>query len=90
MAVSEEATGVGDDLLHMEAGSLVDALCVVDADKERSGQAAVRDTAVVWALGVGEGKTRRSGLALGSFVDVGCCDSRALVVAGDARQCNVL
>jgi hypothetical protein len=90
VAVSKEATGVSDDLLDMEAGSIVDALGVVGADKEWSCQAAVRDTAVVWALGIGEGKTRRSRLALGSFVDVGCCGGRTLIIAGYARQCNVL
>jgi hypothetical protein len=70
VAISEETTGVGYDLLDMKASSVVDTLSVIGADKEWSGEAAVGHTAVVWSLGVREGKTRRSSLAFYALVDV--------------------
>jgi hypothetical protein len=60
VAVREEARWVGDDLSDVE----------VHTSGERAGQAAVRDAAVVGSLGVGEGKTRWSGLADGGFMNV--------------------
>lgn len=75
VAISEEATGVGYNLLDVETGSLVLAcLCVGDIDKEWSSQAAIGHTSVVWSLGVGEGKARRSSLALHTLVDMCGCN----------------
>lgn len=54
MRVSEEAAWVLDNLVNMEASSVVNTIGVVGADEERSLQAAVRGTALIGPGGVGE------------------------------------
>jgi hypothetical protein len=91
VAVSEEATGVGNDLADVEASSLVSTSHgVVDANEEGSGQAAVGDTAAVRSLGVGEGKTRWAGGALLALVDMCGCDGGRHVLASYTGECDVL
>jgi hypothetical protein len=70
VAIREEARWVGDDLSDVEVQTSVSSSGAVDTSGERAGQAAVRDAAVVGSLGVGEGKTRWSGLADGGFMNV--------------------
>lgn len=75
VAIGEEAAGVGNDLSDMKPCSIINTSSIVGADEEWSSQAAVRDTAVVGTLGVGESKARWAGLALNGLVNVGSSDS---------------
>jgi hypothetical protein len=69
--VSEETTGVRNDLPDVEARTSVCACGGVDASPEGTGLAAVGDTTAVRSYGVGKGDTRWARDALGGLVDVG-------------------
>lgn len=90
VAICKEAAGVGDDLSDVKPDSVIHTSSVVGADEEWSSQAAVRDTAVVGTLGIGESKARWTSFALNGLVNVGSGDSRREVFAGNARQCDIL
>jgi hypothetical protein len=90
VAVSEEATGVRNNLSDVEGSTVVSTGSVVGTSNKRSGQAAVRDTTVVGSLWVGECKTRRAGLALDGLVDVGCCDGGGEIFTCDTGKGDVL
>jgi len=87
--ISEEATGVRDDLPDMEASTVVDASGVVGTGHEGSCRAAVGDTAVVRSLGVGESDARRTSRALLRLVNVCGSDGRGPVFTGDTAECDV-
>jgi hypothetical protein len=90
MRIREEALRVVDDLLDLEARSIVDAGSVVRSDEERASQAAIRDTEVIRSFRVGECETRRASLALHGLVDMGCSDGRGAVIASDTGERDVL
>jgi hypothetical protein len=90
VAVGEEATWVRNNLLDVESSSVISTCSAVDTHKEGTGQAAVRDAAVVRSLGVGECKTRRSGFALDALVNVCRCHGGRHVIAGHTGEGNVL
>jgi hypothetical protein len=90
VAISKETTGVCNDLSDVEGSTGVNTSSAVDPSNKRSGQAAVRDTAVVRSLWVGKCKARRASLAFDGLVNVGCCDSRGEIFTRDTGKGDVL
>lgn len=90
--VSEEASRIGHNLSDSEPIGRVSARLAVDGDAglEGASQTTVADAALVVALRVGEGQTRRTGAATLSFMNVCCGEGGGNVGAGDVDQSNVL
>merc|ERR1712000_318183 len=89
--ISGESAGVCLDLGKREASTLVEtSRAVVEAGNERSLKAAEGSPLVLVTHRVWEGDTGGTELALGGLVDVGGGGSRALVLAGNTDEGDVV
>lgn len=91
MDVGKEASRVIDNLLNLEASTLIETSSSIgQASDEGTFQAARGHATLVITDWIGERNARRSSFALCSLVNMSCCAGRRLVISCDAKEGYIL